>query len=97
VKPLWSDDLSGSSLEEILRSKTENREWNKTLRHRVTALVDSRLAKRISLEEYAVDRQQGNEDAAECKRRGTILDHEITSRDKRWLPQFDPEVNLSSK
>jgi hypothetical protein len=78
-------------------SKTENREWNKTLRHRVTVLVDSRLAKRISPEEYAVDRQEGNEDAAECRRRQIILDNEITSRDRRWLTESDPEVSLSPK
>ena len=78
-------------------SKTENREWNETLRHRVTVLVDSRLAKRISLEEYAVDHQQGNEDAAECRRRQIILDNEITSRDRRWLTESDPEVSLSPK
>jgi hypothetical protein len=97
VKPLWPDDLSGSSLEDVLRSKTENREWNKTLRQQVTVLVDSRLAKRISLEEYAADRQQGQQDAAECKRRGMILDREINSRENRWLPQFPPEMNLSPK
>jgi hypothetical protein len=85
VKPLWSDDLPRCSLQEILQSKAENREWNKKLRHRVTVLVDSRLANRICLEEYAVNRQQGNENAAECRRRQAILDNEITSRDKRWL------------
>jgi hypothetical protein len=67
-------------------SEAENRAWNKTLRGQVTALVDSRLAKRISLEAYAMRRQHGNEDAAECKRRGTILVDEISSRRGRSLP-----------
>jgi hypothetical protein len=97
VKPLWSDDLPKRSLEEVLQSKTENREWHKTLRDRVTVLVNSRLAKQISLEEYAVDRQQGNENAAECRRRQIILDNEITSRDRSWLTESDPEVSLCRK
>jgi hypothetical protein len=80
VTPLWPNDLSGRSLDEVLRAKTENRAWHRTLRQRATALVNSRLAKAISLEEYAAGRQQANEDAAECKRREGILDHEIHSR-----------------
>jgi hypothetical protein len=90
VKPLWSDDLSGRSLEEVLLSEAENRAWNKALRGRVTALVDSRLTKRISLEAYAERRQHGNEDAAECKRRGIILVDEIGSRHGRSRPRAKP-------
>src|SRR4029077_9881361 len=86
VKPLWSEDQSRRTLEEILRSEAENRAWNKTLRGQVTALVDSRLAKQITLEAYSTRRQRGNEDAAECKRRGTILVDEIGSRGGRALP-----------
>ena len=86
VKPLWSEDQSKRSLEEILRSEAENRAWNKAIRGQVTALVDSRLAKQISLEAYATRRQNGNQDAAECKRRGTILVDEISSRNGRSLP-----------
>jgi len=83
VKPLWTDDLSGRSLIEILRFDSENRAWNKTLRCRVADLVNRRLAKQISLEEYAVSRQHENENAAECKRRGAILVSEMSSRDRR--------------
>jgi hypothetical protein len=86
VKPLWSEDLSGRSLEEVLRCEAENRAWNKALRGRVAELVESRLAKHISLEAYAARRRYGNEDAAECKRRGTILGDEISSRNGRSLP-----------
>jgi hypothetical protein len=85
VKPLWTDDLSERSLIEILRSDTENRAWNKALRCRVAALVNSRLAKQISLEEYAISRQHENENAAECKRRGALLVSEMSSRDRRSL------------
>ena len=90
MKPLWSDDLSGRTLEEVLLSEAENRAWNKALRGRVAALVGSRLAKQISLEAYAERRQQGNEDAAECKRRGIVLVDEISSRRGRSLPHSKP-------
>jgi len=85
VVPQSSDNMSGSSLEEVLRAETENRAWSKTLRNRARALLNSRLAKAISFEEYAVFRQQANEDAAECKRQGTILGAEIRSRDRRHV------------
>ena len=80
MKPVWSDDLLLRSFDDVLQSWTENRRWSRTLRLRVRLLVDSRLEQRISLEDYALDRQQGNEDATECKRRQTILDNEINSR-----------------
>jgi hypothetical protein len=80
VTPLWSGDFSGSSFEDVLRIEAENRAWHTRLRLEMTALVDSRLAKQISQEEYIVRRQCANEDAAECKRRGTILIYEIASR-----------------
>ena len=89
VKPLWFDDLSGRTLEEVLLSEAENRAWNKALRGRAAALVGSRLAKQISLETYAKRRQQANQDAAECRRRGTILVDEIRSRRGRSLPHSE--------
>ena len=85
VKPLWTDDLTGRSIIEIMRSDTENRAWNKALRCRVAALVNSRLAKQISLEEYAISRQRENENAAECRRRGAILISEMSSRNRLSL------------
>jgi hypothetical protein len=88
--PRSSDNLSGrSSLEELLRAETNNRAWSKTLRQRATELVNSRLAKAISFEEYAAFRQQANEDAAECKRQGTILSDEILGRDGRYLQKVE--------
>ena len=68
-----------------MRSDTENRAWNKALRCRVAALVNRRLAKQISLEEYAISRQQENENAAECRRRGAILVSEMSSRNRLSL------------
>jgi len=85
VKPLWTDDLTGRSIIEIMRSDTENRAWNKALRCRVAALVNRRLAKQISLEEYAISRQHELENAAECRRRGAILISEMSSRNRLSL------------
>jgi hypothetical protein len=76
----WSEDLSTWSIDEILRSQSENRNWNKELRVRNTDLVNDRLAKRIEQEEYILHRKLGNEEAAECKRRASLLMKEIVSR-----------------
>jgi hypothetical protein len=80
IVPLWSDDLSGRSLEELLRAAIENGAWSQSLRLGTIKLVNSRLAKQISLEEYMVGRRIANDDAAECKRRKLILESEIRSR-----------------
>ena len=61
-------------------SETDNRAWNKELRLQNATLVNNRLAKNISLDEYASTRRQTTEAAAECKRRGSILANEMTRR-----------------
>ena len=78
--PNWPDDLSSCTLEEIFTSEIDNRAWYKELRTQNTALVNSRLAKNITLDEYTVTRRETTEAAAECKRRGAILVREITRR-----------------
>jgi len=83
MTPQPSHSMSGSSLEEVLWAEVENRAWGKTLRQQATALLNSRLAKAISFEEYTVFRQQAKKDAAECKLQGKILADEIRSRDER--------------
>ena len=87
MTPLWSDDLSGRSLEDLLRAAIENRAWNQSLRLETMKLVNSRLAKQISLETYAASRRIANDDAAECRRRKAILENEIGSREGRWPKQ----------
>ena len=82
---LWCEDFSGCSLEDVFQSQTENREWNKELRLKSKALVDSRLAKQMTMEEYVAHRKLANEAAAECKRRGLLLANEIISRRARPL------------
>ena len=78
--PVWCDDLANYSLEDILLSQTENRAWSKELRLGISDVVASRLAKKISLEEYAVDRKRFNEDMAECRRRASVLAEVIRTR-----------------
>jgi DeoR/GlpR family transcriptional regulator of sugar metabolism len=81
--PEWSEDFSEPTLEEIVRSQNENKVWAKQFRFGANALVNSRLAKHISPEEYAAKRKLANEDAAECKRRATVLADETTFRHMR--------------
>ena len=97
MTPNSSDDLSGNSLEQVLRAETENRAWSKTLRQRAAALLNSRLANAISFEEYTVFRQRANKDAAECKQQGRILDDEIRSRDQRYVLRSSLEMSASPK
>jgi hypothetical protein len=84
--PQWVEDLSVASLEEVFRSQTENRAWHKELRLQTATLINNRLAKRISLDEYAANRKVGAEEAAECKRRAAILVKEINGRCVPSLP-----------
>jgi hypothetical protein len=78
--PPWSDDFSKYTLQDVLQCFQENKAWYKELRTRLNALVNSRLAKVIGPEEYALNRKLANEETAECKRRGAKLVNEITSR-----------------
>jgi hypothetical protein len=78
--PKWQDDLSTCTLEEIFTSETDNRAWYKELRLQNTLLVNNRLAKTISQDEYTVTRRETALAAAECKRRGAILVRELTRR-----------------
>jgi len=73
----WSEDFSECSLEELLRSQAENRAWGKELRRKTNALVNNRLAKNISQDDYVADRRLGHEDTTEYQRRAAILDTQI--------------------
>jgi len=61
----WRDDLSTSTLEEVLRYQIENRAWSKELRFRSAALVNSRLANEISQEDYLASRKLTREETAD--------------------------------
>jgi len=76
--PLWRDDFSTLSLEEVLKYQIENRAWNKELRGLSTALVNRRLANEISQDDYLTKRRIALEQSAECQRRAAILDSQIS-------------------
>ena len=75
---LLPEDVTTRTLDEIIKSQAENRAWNKELRLESSALVKSRLAKVITLDEYAANRKRVQENAAECGRRAVILAKEIS-------------------
>jgi hypothetical protein len=85
---LWPEDFSTCTLQEVFRRQTENRVWNKELRHKNSSLVNSRLAKEISQADYLENRKLASEEAAECKRRANILDSQL-SRLAGTGPQLD--------
>ena len=76
--PLWRDDFSTLSLEEVLKYQLENRAWNKELRNLTTALVNRRLANEISQDDYLTNRKIALENSVECQRRAAILDSQIS-------------------
>jgi hypothetical protein len=78
--PEWAENLSGWSLNELQAMRTENRARAKELRLKSASLINKRLAKEISLEDYMSGRQSGTEAAAECKRRAIALENEIAAR-----------------
>jgi hypothetical protein len=77
---LWREDFSSSSLEEVLETQAENRVWSKELRRKANALVNSRLAKDISQDDYLSTRHLAGEEAAECRRRAMILLSQLARR-----------------
>lgn len=80
--PFWPDDLSGLSHQAVLNYMAENRAWNKRLREGTAALVNTRLAKTITQEEYASNRKRTNQDAAECFRRASMLVRDMAIRER---------------
>ena len=78
--PEWSEDFSQCTLIEVIALMDENRAWQKDLRSRSAALVESKLAKQISPEEYAAKRKIVKDDVDESRRRANILGLEIWTR-----------------
>ena len=70
---LRSEEVTTNTLKTIHRSFDENRAWSKELRFRTTALIDRRLAKCITHEEYTSGRRLVDGDLAECRREFAIL------------------------
>jgi hypothetical protein len=76
----WQEQLAASTLEEVLQSQVENREWSKEIRRRTSSLVDNRLANEIDRTEYLASRQLAREDTLECRRRAGIIEAQIRLR-----------------
>jgi hypothetical protein len=75
----WPEDFSTCTLEEVMAWLAENRAWGKELRSKSNSLVNSRLAKSITQDDYLLNRQRAHEEAAECRRRASILDAQIAT------------------
>jgi len=76
----WCEDLSASSLEEILGWQAANKAWNKDLRQRTNALVNNRLSNNISWSDYTAARKLTIGEAVECRRRAALLEVQIERR-----------------
>ena len=74
------EDLSSSTIEDLIRLQLANRAWKKELRIKNRSLVDDRLAKQIGAEQYAAGRKATKEESAECSRRERVLDEEMATR-----------------
>ena len=77
---VWCEDFATASLEEVIQSQAANRAWSKELRVRSAELVNNRLAKLITQDDYLNHRKLMDHDAAECRRRSAILDTQIFRR-----------------
>jgi hypothetical protein len=80
---LARDELAAFTFDEIVALLRENRERKKELRARTAALVNSRLASLIGLEEYALRRTADAVDLEVCTRQGLLLLDEINGRSRR--------------
>ena len=81
--PVWREKIEERSLDEMFRLQAENRAWSKEIRLKSNALVNSRLAKTISQDEYTATRKVTHEETAECRRRAALLVNEIIGRTSR--------------
>lgn len=75
-----STDFSQYSSEEILRLQKENHARSTGLRHQMRALLDSRLARKITKEEFDLQRMQINEEVLACRKRSVAMDDERLTR-----------------
>jgi hypothetical protein len=86
--PYWPENIEEGSLDEMFRLQACNRAWSKQLRQESQVLVNKRLAKVISMEEYSSSREMAAQQSAECRRRAEWLSRQIESRGARPLPQI---------
>jgi len=86
--PYWPENIEEGSLDEMFRLQACNRAWSKQLRQESQVLVNKRLAKDISMEEYSASRELAAQQSAECRRRADWLSRQIESRGTHPLPQI---------
>jgi len=82
MPPIWTENVSTYTTEEVIQAQKDNREWHKQLRVKMNALVNSKLAKQIGSEEYVVGRELASVEVAECRRRLQMLTDEIATRNR---------------
>jgi len=73
----WPEDFSTCTLDEVLGWLAENRAWNKEIRVKTTTLVNRRLSKSISQDDYLATRKLVHEESMECRRRANIIEAQI--------------------
>ncbi len=76
----WTTDLATTTIEEVVKLQNENRASDKETRLEIRTLVNRRLAKEITAEEYVVKRKIANQASAEFKRRSALLNEELATR-----------------
>ena len=76
----WTTDLATTTIEEVVKLQNENRAQDKETRLEIRTLVNRRLAKEITAEEYVVKRKIANQASAEFKRRSALINEELTTR-----------------
>ncbi len=76
----WTTDLATTTIEEVVKLQNENRASDKVTRLEIRTLVNRRLAKEITAEEYVVKRKIANQASAEFKRRSALLNEELATR-----------------
>ena len=79
---LSSEVLSGLSNAEVVVLQDENRAWKKDLRQRMADLVNSRMARKISYEEYTATRKATQNEVADCEEQSSALRLERARRDR---------------
>lgn len=73
----WPEDFTTCTLDEVLGWQAENRAWNKEIRIKTTTLVNRRLAKSITQDDYLATRKLVHEESLECRRRANIIEAQI--------------------
>jgi hypothetical protein len=76
----WDEQYTTIDFEQAVELQAVNRRWAKELRRQSNALVNSRLAKSITLDDYVSLRERAQADAAECRRRASLLNARICER-----------------